>query len=152
MFPNNEEDTSYLDLEEDSDEHYGYTFEDEDWENYLPQLKPVGLNFMLNTNCGVLQGRKRKSEYHRRRTKLQSYGRTDAAREACLCRLGKCIGFREEALQSFVLRAEIYTFAPYHDILSTPRFQFNQYYEFEVPNALSSVFEERTSGNTLYSI
>ncbi|KAI8076326.1 uncharacterized protein BX664DRAFT_344388 [Halteromyces radiatus] len=146
MFPNNEEDTSYLDLEEDSDEPFGYTFEDEDWESYLPQLKPVGLNFMLNTNCGVVQGRKR-TDYHRKRSKLQVYGRTAAARQACICRLGKCIGFRENSLQSFALRAEIYTFAPYHDILMTPRYQFSQYYEFEVPNALSTVFEERSSGS-----
>lgn len=145
MFPNNEEDTSYLDLEEDSDEPFGIHFEDDDWESYLPRLKPVGLNFMLNTNCGVIQGRKR-TDYHRKRSKLQVYGRTAPARQACLCRLGKCIGFREDSLQSFALRAEIYTFAPYHDILMTPRFQFSQYYAFEVPNALSTVFEERNSG------
>lgn len=36
---------------------------------------------MLNTNCGVLQGRKR-SEYHRRRSKLHVYGRTAPARQS----------------------------------------------------------------------
>lgn len=65
---------------------------------------------------------------------------------ACLCRLGKCIGFREEALQSFALRSEIYTFAPYHELLNTARYKYSKYYQFEVPNALSTVFEERTSG------
>lgn len=129
-------------------------------------LKPLGLNFMLNTNCGVIQSRKR-SEYHRRRSKLHVYGKTAPARQckfassffrklslltnrkkiACLCRLGKCVGFREEALQSFALRAEIYTFAPYHEILNTPRFKYSKYYQFEVPNALSTVFEERSSGS-----
>ncbi|KAI7868213.1 uncharacterized protein EV154DRAFT_432195 [Mucor mucedo] len=138
MFPNNEEDITYLDVEEDSDEPSGLKFEDQDWEQYLPCLKPLGLNFMLNTNCGVIQSRKR-SEYHRRRSKLHVY--------ACLCRLGKCVGFREEALQSFALRAEIYTFAPYHEILNTPRFKYSKYYQFEVPNALSTVFEERSSGS-----
>lgn len=51
---------------------------------YMPfyrSLKPVGLNFMLNTNCGVLQGRKR-SDYHRRRSKLHVYVRTAPARQS----------------------------------------------------------------------
>lgn len=68
---------------------------------------------------------------------------------ACLCRLGKCIGFREEALQSFALRSEIYTFAPYHELLNTARYKYSKYYPFEVPNALSTVFEERTSGKQI---
>ncbi|KAL9541791.1 hypothetical protein PS6_010137 [Mucor atramentarius] len=127
MFPNNEEDITYLDVEEDSDEETGLKFEDQDWEQYLPCLKPLGLNFMLNTNCGVIQSRKR-SEYHRRRSKLHVYGKTAPARQSCLCRLGKCIGFREEALQSFALRAEIYTFAPYHEILNTPRYKYSKLY------------------------
>ncbi|KAI9484564.1 hypothetical protein BDB00DRAFT_854740 [Zychaea mexicana] len=145
MFPD-KEDIRYLDVTEDSDEEYGLKFEDQDWEQYLASLKPVGLNFMLNTNCGVLQGRKR-SEYHRRRSKLHVYGRTSPARQTCLCRLGKCIGFKEEALDSFALRAEIYTFAPYHEMLSAARYEYSQYYQFEVPNALSTVFEEKTSGS-----
>ncbi|KAI7885791.1 hypothetical protein K492DRAFT_123348 [Lichtheimia hyalospora FSU 10163] len=138
MFPE-KEDVRYVDVTEDSDEELGIKFEDQDWEHYLPSLKPVGLNFMLNTNCGVLQGRKR-SDYHRRRSKLHVY-------VPCLCRLGKCIGFKEEALRSFAQRAEIYAFAPYHDILDTPRYKFSQYFQFEVPNALSTVFEERESGS-----
>lgn len=36
MFPNNEEDITYLDVEEDSDEETGLKFEDQDWEQYLP--------------------------------------------------------------------------------------------------------------------
>ncbi|CAO3692490.1 unnamed protein product [Rhizopus stolonifer] len=146
MFPNNQEDIVYLDVEENSDEPTGLKFEDQDWDQYLPCLKPLGLNFMLNTNCGVIQDRK-PSEYHRRRSKLHVYGKTSPARQSCLCRLGKCIGFREEALQSFALRSEIYTFAPYHELLNTARYKYSKYYPFEVPNALSTVFEERTSGS-----
>jgi hypothetical protein len=36
MFPNEEEDITYLDVEEDSDEETGLKFEDSDWEQYLP--------------------------------------------------------------------------------------------------------------------
>lgn len=35
---------------------------------------------MLNTNCGVIQSRKR-SDYHRRRSKLHVYGKTAPARQ-----------------------------------------------------------------------
>ncbi|KAI9276049.1 hypothetical protein BY458DRAFT_454486 [Sporodiniella umbellata] len=146
MFPNNQEDIVYLDVEENSDEPTGLKFEDQDWDQYLPCLKPLGLNFMLNTNCGVVQNRKR-SEYHRRRSKLHVYGKTSPARQSCLCRLGKCIGFREEALQSFALRSEIYSFAPYHELLNTAKSKYSKYYPFEVPNALSTVFEEKVSGS-----
>lgn len=38
MFPNNEEDITYLDVEEDSDEETGLKFEDQNWEQYLPQV------------------------------------------------------------------------------------------------------------------
>jgi hypothetical protein len=31
--------------------------------------------------------------------------------------------------------------------LNTPRFKYSKYYQFEVPNALSTVFEERSSGS-----
>ena len=146
MFPNADGDVMYLDVEEDSDEPYGHTFEDDDWETYLPQLKPVGLNYMLNTNCGIVQG-KRRMDYHRKRSRIQAYGRTAPARQTCPCRLAKCIGFQEDALQSFALRAEIYTFAPYHSVLNSSRYQFSQYYTYEVPNAMSTVFEERNSGS-----
>lgn len=46
-------------------------------------LKPVGLNFLLNTNCGVLQGRRR-AEHHRKRSGLHSYGKTLPARQCKL--------------------------------------------------------------------
>ncbi len=36
MFPNNQEDIVYLDVEENSDEPTGLKFEDQDWDQYLP--------------------------------------------------------------------------------------------------------------------
>ncbi|RUS34188.1 hypothetical protein BC938DRAFT_482020 [Jimgerdemannia flammicorona] len=73
--------------------------------------------------------------------------REDAAGEAvpiaisCVCRLGKEIGFTDDALKSFVRRKEIYTFAPYHECLAEPL----RNYQFEVPSMLSSVYEETNS-------
>lgn len=122
----------------------------------------MGLNFLLNTNCGVLQGRRR-AEHHRKRSGLHSYGKTLPARQckqgtafwncrlqfthfhylACLCRLGKSIGFTDDALGTFQLRKEIYTFAPYHEVLNAHR-NFSQ--QFEVPSMLSTIYEETRSG------
>lgn len=61
-------------------------------------LKPVGLNFMLNTNCGVLQGRKR-SDYHRRRSKLHVYVRTAPARQS---KYFYCISFEPHGYLTLV--------------------------------------------------
>lgn len=63
---------------------------------------------------------------------------------ACLCRLGKSIGFTDDALATFQLRKEIYTFAPYHEVLNSQR-NFPQ--QFEVPSMLSTIYEETRSGS-----
>ncbi|KAG2187033.1 hypothetical protein INT44_003261 [Umbelopsis vinacea] len=143
LLPNDDEDVAVLDVEEDYDQPYGIKFEDQDWDQYLAGLKPVGLNFLLNTNCGVLQGRRR-AEHHRKRSGLHSYGKTLPARQSCLCRLGKTIGFTDDALSTFQLRKEIYTFAPYHEVLNAHR-NFSQ--QFEVPSMLSTIYEETRSGS-----
>jgi hypothetical protein len=62
---------------------------------------------------------------------------------ACLCRLGKSIGFTDDALSTFQLRKEIYTFAPYHEVLNAHR-NFSQ--QFEIPSMLSTIYEETRSG------
>ncbi|CAM0141394.1 unnamed protein product [Umbelopsis sp. WA50703] len=141
LLPTNDDDVAVLDVEEDSDQPYGIKFEDQDWDQFLPALKPVGLNFLLNTNCGVLQGRRR-AEHHRKRSGLHSYGKTLPARQSCLCRLGKSIGFTDDALATFQLRKEIYTFAPYHEVLNSQR---NLPQQFEVPSMLSTIYEETRS-------
>ncbi|KAG9296240.1 hypothetical protein G9A89_014832 [Geosiphon pyriformis] len=142
LFPNQEEETTFLDLAEDPNAPFGIKFEDQDWQQYLPCLKPLGLNLLLNTNCGVLQGEKRVDQ-HRKLSSLNIHAKTKPARQVCLCRLGKEIGFTDDALQSFVRRKEIYTFAPCHPSLK----ELIRNDQWEVPSMVSSIYEETGSGS-----
>ncbi|KAF0467800.1 calcium ATPase [Gigaspora margarita] len=116
LFPNEEEDITVLDIAEDPSTSFRVKFEDQDWDQHLSRLKPLGLNLLLNTNCGVLQGRKR-ADQHRKNSSFQINAKINPARQSCLCRLGKEIGFTDDALQSFKKRKEIFVNSPCHPSL-----------------------------------
>ncbi|CAG8597551.1 12236_t:CDS:10 [Cetraspora pellucida] len=141
LFPNEEEDITVLDIAEDPSTSFRVKFEDQDWDQHLSRLKPLGLNLLLNTNCGVLQGRKR-AEQHRKNSSFHIHAKIKPARQSCLCRLGKEIGFTDDALQSFVKRKEIFVNAPCHPSLKE-RMTKDQW---EVPSMNSSIYEELNSG------
>ena len=61
---------------------------------------------------------------------------------ACLCRIGREIGFIDEALKSFVSRKIIQSFDPLHPSVS----QNEALYHFEIPSMFSQVFTETKSG------
>ncbi|KAG0183213.1 hypothetical protein DFQ29_008573 [Apophysomyces sp. BC1021] len=134
MFPNMEDDISSLDVEEDEDGPFGIKFEEQDWEQYLPYEHAT----VENDQSIIVVGQS--SMCMEKQRVLDNVCSISVAHESADIVL-------EEALQSFALRAEIYTFAPYHEILNTPRYQYSQYFSFEVPNALSTVFEEKDSGS-----
>ncbi|CAG8547848.1 12207_t:CDS:10, partial [Dentiscutata heterogama] len=142
LFPNEEEDITVLDIAEDPSTSFRVKFEDQDWDQHLSRLKPLGLNLLLNTNCGVLQGRKR-AEQHRKNSSFQIHAKINPARQSCLCRLGKEIGFTDDALQSFIKRKELFATAPCHPSLKE-RMAKDQW---EVPSMLSSIYEELNSGS-----
>ncbi|CAG8462820.1 12166_t:CDS:10 [Ambispora leptoticha] len=141
LFPRHGGETTFLDVSENPNRHFSVQFEDQDWEQYLSCLKPVGLNLLLNTNCGVLQGKKH-NDQHRKYSSINIHAKTKPARQACLCRLGKEIGFTNDALQAFVRRKEIYTFAPCHPSLKG-HIRNDQW---EVPSMVSSIYEETGLG------
>ncbi|RIA86124.1 hypothetical protein C1645_829742 [Glomus cerebriforme] len=142
LFPNENEDITVLDIAEDPSTSFGVQFEDQDWDQHLSRLKPLGLNFLLNTNCGVLKGKKR-AEQHRKSSSLHIRAKVKPARQSCLCRLGKEIGFTDDALKAFAKRKEIFTIAPCHPSLKQ-RIRNDQW---EVPNMVSSIYEEVEQGS-----
>ncbi|CAG8604208.1 7716_t:CDS:10 [Paraglomus brasilianum] len=142
FFPIENEETTRLDVAEDPEMPFGVRFEDQDWSQYMSSLKPLGLNLLLNTTCGALQGRKR-IDQHQKWSKLHRYAKTKPARQSCLCQLGKEIGFTDDALQAFVRRKEIYAFAPYHPSLRE-RIRDDQW---ELPIMVSLIYEEEGSGS-----
>ncbi|KAF9924116.1 hypothetical protein FBU30_005856 [Linnemannia zychae] len=138
-----DEDTVVLDVLEDSQSPNGIRFEDKDWESYIQSLKPIGLNQLLNTNCSTLSAVRRR-ESHRKCNTLQYHGKTRAAQQTCLCRLGKEIGFTSEALYPFTLQKEILCYHPY---IPMPLMTFGKLTTFEIPTMLSTIYHERASNS-----
>ncbi|CAG8734899.1 8203_t:CDS:2, partial [Funneliformis caledonium] len=146
-FPKANEDPTLLDIAEDPSTEFGVKFEDQDWNQHLSRLKPLGLNLLLNTNCGVLRGRKREHQ-HRKYSSFCINAKTKPARQSCLCRLGREIGFTDDALNAFAKKKEIFTIAPCHPSLQE-RIRNDQW---EVPSMVSSIYEEEgQSGYQLLS-
>ncbi|KAI9090541.1 hypothetical protein DFS34DRAFT_653986 [Phlyctochytrium arcticum] len=127
-----------LDLAEDSSDHI-VRFQDKDWQDYLALLKPLGLNMLLNTDCGAATGRVR-LEHHRKSNGMHLHGCVKAGRQACLCQVGRQIGFSLDALRMFVSERVIHTFAPYF-----PTVGQGPDYHFEIPSCLSQIFKDVSS-------
>ncbi|KAK9767419.1 hypothetical protein K7432_002819 [Basidiobolus ranarum] len=142
LFPTDDDELTALDLTENSFNSNGIQFEDRDWQKYLPSLKPLGLNLLLNTDCGVRQGRRR-ADHHRKFSSIHDHARLLPSRQSCLCRLGKEIGFSDNALATFSKKKDIGTFSPYYlSVLHSLR-----HHQYEVPNILSTIYEELNSGS-----
>ena len=116
--------------------HYRFV---EDKKPFLPSLKPFGLNCILNTHCGAINGRKRK-EAHRKLTNLQLYGKSIPSRQTCICMIGREIGFTDKAVQTFQPWREIYTFAPTHPSVHEI---YHCYSNLEVPSLLSLIVKDK---------
>ncbi|KAJ3332362.1 hypothetical protein HDU76_000463 [Blyttiomyces sp. JEL0837] len=68
-----------LDVNEEPRSSNGVSFEDKDWFKYLPNLKPLGLNFFLSASCTY---GKRKRENHRKSNYFNIDGRAKPARQS----------------------------------------------------------------------
>ncbi|TPX71870.1 hypothetical protein SpCBS45565_g00930 [Spizellomyces sp. 'palustris'] len=127
-----------LDVAEDSSDHV-VRFHDKNWQEYISSLKPLGLNLLLNTDCGASLGRIR-LDHHRKSNGMHLHGRVKSARQACLCQVGRQIGFSSDSLKSFVYQKAIHAFAPYQANLSN-----GPEYHFEIPSFFAQVFKEAVS-------
>ncbi|KAJ3021631.1 hypothetical protein HKX48_008112 [Thoreauomyces humboldtii] len=138
FFLDAEGDPVVLDIAEDTTDHI-LQFEDRDWQQNIASLKPLGLELLLNTDCGAANGRVR-LEHHRKANGHQHHGRIKPGRQACLCQMGKEIGFSSDVVRSFALQKTIHVFAPFHQqVTQVPD------YHFEVPSYLSQIYQEVTT-------
>ncbi|KAJ3189439.1 hypothetical protein HDU85_003069 [Gaertneriomyces sp. JEL0708] len=127
-----------LDLTEDNLDHI-MKFEDRHWQSYLGSLKPLGLNLLLNTDCGAAVGKTR-FDHHRKSNAMHVHGHLMAARQACLCQIGRSIGFSADAVRNFVSIKALHCFMPYGNLVAdVPD------YHAETPSMLSQIFREMTS-------
>ncbi|RKP25346.1 hypothetical protein SYNPS1DRAFT_28921 [Syncephalis pseudoplumigaleata] len=107
LVPNADDDMVMLDVEEaEATDHVH--FEDAAWQDYLPTLKPLGLNFILNGHCWPTPSEPPMGPH------LQSRSATllppvirPISRQTCLCRAATEIGFTPATTQKFKRRGEL---------------------------------------------
>jgi hypothetical protein len=150
MFLDDEENTVLLDLSEDSDYYpNGIKFEDSDWQKYMQLLKPLGFNLLLSTRCRTEKTRKYDWEPHLIDPLNQVKCNLCPARQTCLCRLGKEIGFKEDIIDGFSHQKTIVLSAPYHPAIEDPMFKKCK---MELPTVTSNLYEEvKSSSYQLFS-
>ncbi|KAJ3129352.1 hypothetical protein HK100_008688 [Physocladia obscura] len=152
-----------LDLKEEITAPFGLRFEDSYWKSYMDSLKPLGLSLLLSTNCtnhssnGVHS--KIRTDNHRKPNVFCIDGRVKPARQTCLCRIGREIGFQDSMINSFSSVTAVHWYSPRIDTLLAQNHQHHQQnqshggyqkqtkdYHFEVPSSNSQIFLEVNSG------
>ncbi|KAI9298920.1 hypothetical protein K502DRAFT_298739 [Neoconidiobolus thromboides FSU 785] len=147
LFVNSDKGVVKLDVNEDKSSKNAIRFEDQDWEKYITCLKPLGLNTMLCTKCGVIDHQHvtyKPANSHLNNLDLDLNDVLAPARQTCLCRLGLEVGFTPQSLASFSRKKDIVLMAPYHPTLTSPT---QKKLDFEIPLALSTIYRESKSGN-----
>lgn len=104
-----------LDIVEAPESANGLAFQEGDWKNYLPNLKPVGLNVLLNNQCSITQYGakgaiavengliKRRNELHGRLDRANLPLKQPVGSRTCQCALSREIGFQDEVLNDYGL-------------------------------------------------
>eukprot|EP00842_Homolaphlyctis_polyrhiza_P000785 jgi/Hompol1/1707/HPOL_005693-RA len=121
-------------------------FEDKDWSQHLPLLKPLGLELLLTTDCGAHVGRRR-NDVHLKTQKIRTRGNVSSGRQTCLCGIAMEIGFSKDVLSQFSSKAFIEIFAPNHAMVR----QCTSDYHFEIPSMFSSIFVDSKGSHQLFS-
>lgn len=99
-----------LDMSKDPSHGLLLRFDQPDWRQYLPSLKPFGLSCLLNTGCRCADNGA--ALKHRLQAHLLSAGVQELLPEGpvhgCLCLLAREIGFTDDVLSQFSRRMEIH--------------------------------------------
>jgi hypothetical protein len=95
-----------LDVEEQAT---SIRFEDATWQDYMPTLKPLGLNFILNANCWSNRSDLPTGAHLQwKPTHTIPPMTRSVARQTCLCRIATEIGFIPNAIQKFKRHGELW--------------------------------------------
>ncbi|KAI8848357.1 hypothetical protein BC829DRAFT_217530 [Chytridium lagenaria] len=141
FFLNEDEEPIILDMKEDSTTPAGVIFEEKNWVAHMNHLKPMGLNILLNTRCGLI-GSRRRNDVHRRSCPILSHDRGRYVSETCLCRISRLIGFSEGVTSKYTPL----------QVWQTIQSGFSQDtddipdYHYELAKLSSEIFVERSSG------
>ncbi|KAJ3082962.1 hypothetical protein HDU99_001060 [Rhizoclosmatium hyalinum] len=163
-----------LDLKEEGSATFGLRFEDKDWRDHMGSLKPLGLSLLLSTSCaspvsanggaGIVSDgiggdtvastkqrrlKRVRTENHRKPNVFCIDGRVKPARQTCLCRVGREIGFQDSVVESFSSITAVHWYSPKIESLLTSGGSNGRSsdYHFEVPSSNSQIFLDTLTGD-----
>ncbi|KAJ3021069.1 UNVERIFIED_CONTAM: hypothetical protein HDU68_009821, partial [Siphonaria sp. JEL0065] len=156
-----------LDLKEEPSANFGLRFEDKDWKSYMGSLKPLGLSLLLSTSCaapvpGVAgdggASNREQQNHHRRMNRVRTEnhrkpnvfcidGRVKPARQTCLCRVGREIGFQDSVVENFSSITAVHWYSPKIESLLNGGSNGSNDYHFEVPSSNSQIFLDVSTGD-----
>ncbi|KAI9207507.1 uncharacterized protein BJ171DRAFT_276649 [Polychytrium aggregatum] len=122
-----------LKIAEDPAAEFGIKFEDRDWRKYSSNLKAMGLEFLLNTECTNLYGKTR-LDNHRKSSNRD--GKVPPASQTCLCRLAKEIGFKSNVSAQYRLKKTIMQQCPFQAHL-----KLDNLYHYDIPVTTTRFYE-----------
>lgn len=137
--------TNILDVTDSHIDH-AMRFEDRDWDDYIENVKPLGLNLMLTTDCVDIYG-KRRFDHHRKANGMVLHGHIPHYRQSCICQLSQQIGFTYDVIGKYTTIKNVQTFRRPGKIISkVPD------YHFEIPSIFSKLVEDKsTSQNFVFT-
>ncbi|RWS16661.1 uncharacterized protein B4U79_14914 [Dinothrombium tinctorium] len=90
-----------LDITHDPHSSYGIQFDDPDWKRFLPNLKPIGLNILLNTCNNAAQEEYTQFCDHIQCESLNNEASVPVVNKRCLCELARQMGFSSDAVTGY---------------------------------------------------
>ncbi|RWS28155.1 uncharacterized protein B4U80_10848 [Leptotrombidium deliense] len=99
-----------LDITHDPHSSHGIQFDDPDWKRFLPNLKPIGLNILLNTCNQEAQQEYTQFCDHITCESLNNEASVPVVNKRCLCELARRMGFSSEAISGYEYVFQISSF------------------------------------------
>ncbi|CAH1129293.1 unnamed protein product [Ceutorhynchus assimilis] len=142
-----------LDLTHNHTDPFGLGFDDQNWQKFLPSLKPLGLAILLNT-CHI-DTQERYSNFcsHISCEAMYNENLVPVTNRRCLCELAKEIGFMDQAEKIFQLEQKLSVFRHLQpemvrrDNKYAKALQLSTRLKFPFPHAFAVVVRELCSGN-----
>ncbi|CAH1113628.1 unnamed protein product [Psylliodes chrysocephalus] len=159
MFPNFQPEspksavTEVLDLTHHNNDPFKLHFDDQEWNKYLSNLKPLGLAILLNT-CNI----NTKEHYttfcsHITCEAIYNENLVPVTNRRCLCELAKEIGFVDEAQKIFTLEEQLSSFRHLQpemvrrDNKYARSLQLSTKLKFPFPHMFAVIVQELSTGN-----
>lgn len=140
-------DIEVLNISPDPKSPYGIQFDDPDWEQMLPSLKPLGVNMLLNSPCQYPIKSLRTQDFSRHLS-LAGNHNVVSSYQGCLCPMAKQIGFQDRILSMFRNKQQVMAYRPLNAVEdNTPsEFFLSILKEKHVPLMIASVISSGKRG------